>query len=385
MRELDRILGILLVLQSQRAASARQLAERFGVSSRTIYRDLRTMSLLGIPVYAERGRKGGVRLLEGYFLPPLMFSREEVTALLLGLLLLRSLRAVPFEAEADSASHKLLAALPEHLRALLAHLERILGIERRFTDIFHPEPDAPPEGVDRRGESAIVTRFLHALLDHRAIRLSYRSPYRAAPSDSVIQPLGLFWDRDRWYLVSASSEPTRRQRIWRADRVGEMTLVGRVDDASAQPSPSQAGSPAGDSSRSVRLQSAPPSFAASGPPGAQATAATAGAAPGDFDVRDVLGQTWLRTAMDAWRERAPVRLRVTAEQADRLRQDWYYRFARYDVEDDGNIIMTFGEADADQVLALVRWLGPGAQLLAPERWRVLLRTQLEAMLGQASS
>lgn len=61
MKELDRILGILLALQSQRRISARQLAERFEVSIRSIYRDLHTMSLLGLPVYTERGRNGGIR------------------------------------------------------------------------------------------------------------------------------------------------------------------------------------------------------------------------------------------------------------------------------------------------------------------------------------
>src|SRR5690349_3808604 len=119
MKELDRILGILLALQSRRTVSARQLAERFGVSTRTIYRDLQTMSLLGIPVYSERGRNGGIRLLEGYFLPPLMFSRSEAIALLLGTIMLRTLRAAPFQAEAETATQKLLAAVPEHLRAML--------------------------------------------------------------------------------------------------------------------------------------------------------------------------------------------------------------------------------------------------------------------------
>src|SRR5262249_2338498 len=85
MNELDRILGILLTLQGRPAVTARLLAARFEVSTRTIYRDVRTMSGLGIPVYAERGRKGGIRLLPGYFLPPLMFAPAEAIALLLGL------------------------------------------------------------------------------------------------------------------------------------------------------------------------------------------------------------------------------------------------------------------------------------------------------------
>src|SRR5579864_5487767 len=99
MKNIDRILGILLILQAQRAISARQLAAQFDVSTRTIYRDLDTLSLLGVPVYAERGRNGGIRLLEGYFLPPLMFARGEAIALLLGLALLGNLRAAPFPHE----------------------------------------------------------------------------------------------------------------------------------------------------------------------------------------------------------------------------------------------------------------------------------------------
>ena len=86
--------------------------------------------------------------------------------------------------------------------------------------------------------------------------------------------------------------------------------------------------------------------------------------------------------MDTWRARAPVRLRITPEHAQRLQQDWYYRFAHYEAGEDGRFIMTFGERDAELVLALVRWLGPGAELLAPTPWRDLLRAQLEAMLQQ---
>ena len=79
----DRLFGILLLLRGGRAVPAGELARRFGVSRRTIYRDLEALSAAGVPVYAERGRGGGTRLLEGYFLPPLMFSRGEGIALLL--------------------------------------------------------------------------------------------------------------------------------------------------------------------------------------------------------------------------------------------------------------------------------------------------------------
>ena len=342
MKELDRILGILLTLQSERAITARRLAERFEVSTRTIYRDLQTMSLLGIPVYAERGRGGGVRLLEGYFLPPLMFSRSEAIALLLGTIMLRALRSVPFQPDVDTASQKLLAALPEELRASLARFGQTVGVELPTDDIFHPEPDEArfPDNAQRDG--ATVTRFLQALLGGEAVRLAYQSPYREAESAMDARPLGVFWDRGRWYLVGAELERPERQRIWRADRV---SAIGAGD----APMPEDAAGQKG------------------------------------FDIGALLGGAWLRSAMDVWRTNAPVRLRVTAEQARRLRRDWYYRFARYETGEDGAVTIEFGEGDAELPLALARWLGPGAELLSPASWRATLRAQLEAMLRQLRS
>jgi predicted DNA-binding transcriptional regulator YafY len=86
--------------------------------------------------------------------------------------------------------------------------------------------------------------------------------------------------------------------------------------------------------------------------------------------------------MATWRARAPVRVRITEEQAQRLQKDWYYRFAHYEPDGVGGVIMTIGERDRDLVLSLARWLGPGAELLTPVEWRETLREQLTAMLRQ---
>ncbi len=350
MKNIDRVLGILLLLQAQRSISARQLAAQFEVSTRTIYRDLQTLSLLGVPVYAERGRNGGIRLLEGYFLPPLMFSRGEAITLVLGLALLRNLRAAPFADEAITATQKLLAAVPEPLRLTLAHLERTLGIERASADIFHAEAERTdtPEvwsSTESNGgslsESRIVSIFLQALLDGNTLKLRYSSPYRETEREDLAQPLGLFWDRDRWYLVGLVREEQgqqhQQQRIWRADRVVDLALHRPQNGAQSQQ---------GDA----------------------------------FDVRELLGHAWLREAMEDWRRNRPVHLRITREQAHRLQQDWYYRYAQYEPAADGAIIMTFGESDPALVLPLLRWLGPGAELLSPEPWRDLLRAELTQML-----
>jgi predicted DNA-binding transcriptional regulator YafY len=88
MNRFDRALAILLLLRSGKTWSAPNLACRLEVSTRTIYRDIETLSAVGVPVYAEAGPEGGYRLVEGYFLPPIAFTVGEATSLLTGLALL---------------------------------------------------------------------------------------------------------------------------------------------------------------------------------------------------------------------------------------------------------------------------------------------------------
>lgn len=108
MNRFERMFGILLHLRSGQPVTATDLAQRYGVSTRTIYRDVDTLSAMGVPVYAERGRSGGLRLLEGFYLPPLMFTEKEAISLLLGLQALRTLRVRPLLPEMGTAGEKLL-------------------------------------------------------------------------------------------------------------------------------------------------------------------------------------------------------------------------------------------------------------------------------------
>ena len=337
MNRLDRALGILMLLRGGKAISASELAGRFEVSTRTIYRDIEALSSLGVPVYAEMGRAGGFRLVEGYFLPPVMFSAREAISLILGLSLLRNLRASPFAAERETGAQKLLAAMPEHLRAVLADIQKVIGFERTAGDAFHAAPpDAWPDGAEHTAkpvERLAVDVFLQAILERKAVVLDYRSPYRAGPDQVRITPCGLLWDRDLWYLVG---RPGGRDivRLWRADRV----LAIRTSDISI---------------------------------GNEA----------EFDVRALLDRSWLQAAMEQWRQESPVIIRMTHAQAARLKQDWYYRHARYEELAGDQVLMSFGQDDQEIVFELLRWLGPGAELLTPLEWRAALRAELAAMLA----
>ena len=336
MTRTERAFAILLILSDRRVVTAAELATRFEVSIRTIYRDVDMLSATGVPVYAERGMRGGYRLLEGYFLPPVAFTRAEAVAALMGLAVVKSLRAPPYAVALDSAERKLVAALPSKLRPALAETARLIGVEPPATDAFHPEMTAAqPPDIDAalKAEGRAIETFLDAVLDGTLVRLTYATPYRDGGVPEAIEaaPLGVLWDRGRWYLLGRRSTGGS-ERMWRADRVA----------------------------------------------GIEPSMATVAPDTG-FDVRSKLGRRWLTQAMEQWAGSNPVRLRVTAAQADRLRGDWYFRHAAYRPGAAGTVYMTYGENDPAKVFELVRWLGPGAELLEPAAWRQQLGAELAGM------
>ena len=130
MNALERALAILLLLTRRRLYPASDLAQRFEVSVRTIYRDIDRLISLGIPIEAERGAEGGFQLSGDYLSPPIALDRRETTALLVALTLVRGLETTPLKSDLETAEAKLLAALPKGAREILANGPSIVGIAR---------------------------------------------------------------------------------------------------------------------------------------------------------------------------------------------------------------------------------------------------------------
>ena len=336
MQRSDRLVGILLQLNDVEFVPASRLAEQFEVSVRTIYRDMDALGELGIPFYAETGRSGGFRLVEGYRLPPVMFTEGEAISLILGVTILDSLKTHPHASDLVQAEGKLLNALPPPLQQTLRNARRIIGFEKVATDAFHIERSGngyqSASAVAPEVEGPILDVFLSAIFDGKRVQLHYKSPYRhGGPRSYEASPIGLFWDRNCWYLVGrlAGGE----SRTWRADRVLEISVEETADQKNAV-----------------------------------------------ADINAYLDRSWLASAMQTWAENHPVTISLTLEQAKRLEYDWYYQHAIFNEQPDGQVLMTFGQNDPDIVRELVRWLGPDAELVAPAEWRELVRRDLEAML-----
>src|SRR5262249_38938026 len=200
----DRLLSILLLLQVHGRLSARELAERLEVSERTIHRDVEALSAAGVPVYAERGRHGGIGLLPGYRTDVSGLTAPEARALFVfagrG-----TLADLGLEGELRSALRKLLSALPEPHRP---------GAEQAAAGVV---ADHRP-GMRARDELRPLATVQGAVWRARRLALRYRRPGAAAAVERLLDPYGLVAKAGTWYLVAADAG-AREPRLYRVSRI----------------------------------------------------------------------------------------------------------------------------------------------------------------------
>lgn len=207
----SRLLSILTTLQARGRATAQALADEFGVSLRTIYRDVDALSAAGIPIYSERGNLGGYRLLDGYKTRLNGISALEAEALFLSGLP-GQVAELGLGATCASAQDKLLAALPAEMRAG--------GGRMRLR--FHLDV---PGWFDQSERPACLARLAEAVWGERPIRIRYRS--WTAEKERVLDPLGIVLKGGAWYLVARNDGVVRTYRV---SRVLELDLLdGRID------------------------------------------------------------------------------------------------------------------------------------------------------------
>ncbi|MEU7555551.1 YafY family protein [Streptomyces sp. NPDC044571] len=214
MNRTDRLYALVEELRaaSPRPRSARWLAGRFDVSTRTIERDLGALQQAGVPLYAEPGRSGGYVLDKQHTLPPLAITPAEATALAVGL---HALSGTPFAADARSALHKVLAVMPPRERRAadeLAGRVRLAASPR------------PPAGLPHAVREALSTR--------RLLRLRYADA-QGTTTDRTVEPLG-FLGGEHWYLIGwcrlrAAVRGFRLDRIREAEALAETPPPRPVD------------------------------------------------------------------------------------------------------------------------------------------------------------
>jgi len=209
MNRFDRIVAILLHLQTRRVVSGPTLAAQFEVSLRTIYRDIRTLELAGVPLVGEP--KVGYSLAEGYRLPPVMFTREEAAALLTAEKLAARLTDAPTARLSGAAMDKLRAVLRrsdrDYLNTLTPHIQ-VVG------------PSGSPTA------SNTYQQLVLAVATQKVVRIGYQATATDPVTARDIEPIGLYLTQ-HWHVV-AYCRLRQDFRNFRLDRMQQLALTAET-------------------------------------------------------------------------------------------------------------------------------------------------------------
>ena len=204
MRRADRLFQIIQFLRTRRVTTARWLAERLEVSERTIYRDIKDLILSGVNIEGEAGIGYVVR--RGFDLPPLMFNKEEISALTLGARIVESWADPALATAAQSVLSKIEVVLPDDMKDSLDQ-----------TRLFAPLTQIQPIVAARMAEVRLAAD------SHKKISIEYTRADNQQ-SQRVIWPLGLFFWGSLW-TIGAWCELRNAFRVFRLDRIQDIQVL----------------------------------------------------------------------------------------------------------------------------------------------------------------
>jgi predicted DNA-binding transcriptional regulator YafY len=203
MNRVDRLLALILYLQSRRTCTAEAIAEHFGLSVRTIYRDIAALGEAGVPILAEAGI--GYSLMKGYLLPPVNFSEQEAYALSTGVMLAQRMTTHSYNEKMQSALDKIKAVLPNEAKQRLELLAK--GMATPTTE--HPQ-------------QADLSVLQQAIARKQLLSFDYQSASQTH-SQREVEAAGLVFYLGRWHLI-AWCRLRQDFRDFRTDRIHNLQL-----------------------------------------------------------------------------------------------------------------------------------------------------------------
>lgn len=187
MNRIDRLQAILIHLQSKKVVTANELAERFGLSIRTVYRDIRALEEAGVPIGAEAGI--GYFLDDSYHLPPVMFTSDEACALLIG--------SKFVEEMSDEQTKQCFQSALFKIRSVLS------GKQKESIDILQNNIHVvgSQKHNDNR-EKAILAIVQKSLVEKKCLCVHYHASYNNGKSERKVEPIGLVFYGNNWHLIA---------------------------------------------------------------------------------------------------------------------------------------------------------------------------------------
>ncbi|VAW32803.1 hypothetical protein MNBD_CHLOROFLEXI01-4455, partial [hydrothermal vent metagenome] len=211
MNRIDRLFAILLLLQSKKRIRSQELAQRFGISRRTVYRDVAALTEMGVPIVSLPGE--GYEMMPGFYLPPLLFTPDEAGALFLGAQMLIQQAEGSVVGDVEGALGKITAVLPPLTRQKADRLTEIIQF------------------VEPAGKFNLDDPHLHilqrAILGKRLIQMRYHSYSRNEKTERTVEPHQLFYASGVWYF-NGYCRLREAVREFRLDRVDGLELLAEL-------------------------------------------------------------------------------------------------------------------------------------------------------------
>jgi len=202
---LARLTAIMTQLQSKRLITARDIAEKHGVSIRTVYRDIRTLEKSGIPIVTEEGK--GYSIMEGYKLPPIMFTEQEANALITAEQIIAKNKDQSLTDQYSSAVEKIKSVMKFSQKGKTELLSERLEIRNN---------------LEANKTSNYLIQIQSAITNYRLIDIKYQS-LQNKKSDRQIEPFALVHTQDNWVLI-AFCRLRKDFRAFRLDCIVQMNV-----------------------------------------------------------------------------------------------------------------------------------------------------------------
>jgi predicted DNA-binding transcriptional regulator YafY len=213
MNRIDRLTAILVQLQTKRVVKAEEIADRFEISLRTVYRDVKALMEAGVPIGSEAGK--GYFIVDGYHLPPVMFTETEASAMLVGSKLVEKMGDKSVRTAFESAMHKIRAVLNESEKDHLQNLETHIEIFTR----------SKYEGEKKDFPDHFLTDIQRAVARKETVRIEYSNAEEEQTLREV-EPIGIFYYSLSWHLIGWC-RLRNSYRDFRADRIKSLVNTGQ--------------------------------------------------------------------------------------------------------------------------------------------------------------
>lgn len=211
MNRIDRVTAILIQLQSKRIVKAQEIADRFSISLRTVYRDMKALEESGVPLAGEAGV--GYSIMEGYRLPPIMFTKEEAIAFLTAEKMVEKLTDPSSVEQYQSAMFKIKSVLRYAEKDMLDDMSAYIEV---VDNPYLPAAEKRPVHLQT---------ILKSIAAKEVLDIGYFANHTQQYSNRDVEPVGVYFQGSYWYMI-AYCRLRKDYRSFRTDRISYVNGTG---------------------------------------------------------------------------------------------------------------------------------------------------------------